>query len=173
MDNNETNEIHVSGTIAENDIVQINDFFSRKIYFGVLLTGLVFILPPIRFLFDALPFGFYTLFIIISVLLSLLFLRFRIRQQARKLYKSDALAKLDRKVTISNLGITQKISNKSETHFEWTDIIKGVELNDVFILYVSNNNVIAIPKVFFKSTKEIHFFKKIANENLKVKFKRR
>ena len=133
----------------------------------------IIMLPPIRILFDGLPSGVYTLLIIILVLLSLLFFTFRIKRQGRKLYKSDALAKIEREVIISNEGIKQRVITKSETNLAWDDILRAVELKDVFILFISNNNVLIIPKLFFKTTNEIDLFSNIANKNLRSKMKRK
>lgn len=133
----------------------------------------IIMLPPIRILFDGLPSGVYTLLIIILVLLSLLFFTFRIKRQGRKLYKSDALAKLEREIIISNEGIKQRVITKSETNLAWDDILRAVELKDVFILFISNNNVLIIPKLFFKTTNEIDLFSNIANKNLRSKMKRK
>ncbi|WP_066190363.1 YcxB family protein [Gracilibacillus timonensis] len=73
---------------------------------------------------------------------------------------------------INGSGITQIISPYTNTYFDWNNIIKGYENEDMFRLYISNNKAIILPKRFFKSKEDIMAFKQLISANTdKVKLR--
>jgi YcxB-like protein len=66
--------------------------------------------------------------------------------------------------TFSENGINQK-RGRSITYIEWNNIISIREYPPMFLIYVSINKAIVIPKRFFETNEEIKLFKKIINDN--------
>lgn len=165
-------EVYASGTYSIDDFVQLSVFHRRG--FSIIVTIFV---PLFFFIRNDFGFGLNFIisipFILILVLLLIILSKSIFKYSARKQYHSDPLAKIERKFNITSTGITENIIGKSHTDFEWNDIRKSFELNNIFVLYLSNKTALLIPKSFFDSKEDIASFKEIANEKLKVKIKRK
>ena len=91
----------------------------------------------------------------------------------RKEYNSDRMIKSELSYTINKEGIKQKI-RRSTTYYEWEDIFKVCEKKDMFLVYVSRNKAILLPKRYFNLDDEIVTFKNLVRDRLtekKIKIK--
>lgn len=125
-------------------------------YWGVILILLWITLK------SAIPAG-----LILLLMFGLIFLRIR------KEYNSDRMIKSELSYTINKEGIKQKI-RRSTTYYEWEDIFKVCEKRDMFLVYVSRNKAILLPKRYFNLDDEIVTFKNLVRDRLtekKIKIK--
>ncbi|GAA0295525.1 hypothetical protein GGQ92_000633 [Gracilibacillus halotolerans] len=173
MDNNKTNEIYASGTYSKVDVVQLYAFQFRKIFVVLFLVTLFFCLLPLYVLLDIAAFIIISPIVLIFVWLYIIILKLIFKFGYRKQYNNNSFLTLQREFIITNVGITQKIPNKSYITLKWSDIVKGFELDKMFVLYISNNTSLLLPKSFFDSKDDELLVKQMAKENLSIKFKRK
>lgn len=164
--------IYASGTLSKDEFVKFNVFHRRR--FSVIVS----IFVPLYYIITndynfSLNFIISIPFLLIFILLLIIMSKILFKYSARKQYDSDPLAKLERKYKITKSGINEQMIGKSQIDIEWVDIKKSFELDNLFVLYLSNKSAVLIPKYFFQSKEDISLFKKIANENLKTKLKRK
>lgn len=92
-----------------------------------------------------------------------------IKRKILKDFKSNREAQNDIDYTISNDELTvQSISSYS--YHDWSSIVKVVETNQVFALYLSNNLHIVLPKRFFIDEMDIYFLRDMLKEKYQNKY---
>lgn len=68
--------------------------------------------------------------------------------RSTKEYNSDQLIQREIHYTFNENGIIQQ-NGRSCSHIEWNDVRKGYEHPDMYLLYLSRNKAIMLPKDFF------------------------
>ncbi|SDB89752.1 YcxB-like protein [Pelagirhabdus alkalitolerans] len=168
-------ELSIKGKLTLEDFKMYNTHHLKKtvrMYFIICFVAMFAIIHiPMSgdlfliFIFAGIP------SLIISSLLAL-FAKTVNKRRAIKEYKSDQLIKHEINYIFSHDGIHQKI-RRSNNYYEWNDIQVAIEQKDMFLLYVSKNKAIVLPKSFFESSEKIDLFKKIISEYIetaKIKF---
>ncbi|WP_423190444.1 YcxB family protein [Alkalibacterium sp. f15] len=87
------------------------------------------------------------------------------KRQSIEEYKSDQLIKQMVNYTFDADGMTQLIKS-SNNQYEWDDFFKARENKAMFLLYLSKNKALILPKRFFDSQKQIDTFKHLVSENI-------
>ena len=171
MEKDTINELQASGTITSKEFVNYNLFHTRKFRFRYfwLLFLLFFLLILLDFPFDFTDSILTTVVVGLIVALFVSWLvRLLIQRRATNEYKSDNLIQQEINFTVNELGITQEIKDRSKGFFDWESIIKGYEFEKTFILYVSKNKAILLPKRFVKSTEDLEQLKKMVRQKTKI-----
>ncbi|WP_085994236.1 YcxB family protein [Oceanobacillus senegalensis] len=180
---NENAEMMLTGNITYEDFKKHNAYHTRKFLIGHFLLEVMVLSALIVYFFNEigifLSFVFgYSIFlawisiIVVSLLISsviavplTLVLILLLKSRVRKEYQSDTQIKRDVSYVISNQGIHQK-RGRSNTYFEWGDIVQAYEHKEMFRLYVSKNKAILLPKRFFRTNKDVDVFKNMIQNNL-------
>ncbi|MBM7587638.1 hypothetical protein JOC86_004212 [Bacillus pakistanensis] len=166
----ENKEILISGTLNYKEFKKYFRYHTRKLVWGYFLFVVVLFL----FLFRDSMFEdwFSVVFtLVLSFILSGVFtliLMFLMQMRVRKEYKSDQLIKNQITYRISDEGIHQK-NGRSNAYFEWGNIISAHEHKELFLLYISKNKAVVLPKRYFNSSEEISSFKKVVGKNVLTK----
>lgn len=178
-------ELSIKGTLSLEDFLMYNKYHSQKfikIYFifsFFTLSALLIIQEMPQLLGASLLFSAivlipkFILALILSFLVILFVKKIILKRQATKEYESDQLAKTETCYTFSNEGVNQKV-RRSNNHYSWSDFQLSIELEEMFLLYVSKRKALVLPKRFFSSNDDIELFKRIVSENMdnsKMKFK--
>ncbi|WP_407371398.1 YcxB family protein [Carnobacterium sp.] len=81
-------------------------------------------------------------------------------------FKSDQLIKSEIAYNISSNEINQ-VSKRFNSQYKWDDFIKMKVYKDMFLMYLSRNKAIILPKSFFKSDKDIQLFMEYISDHKK------
>ncbi|WP_064094146.1 YcxB family protein [Rossellomorea aquimaris] len=176
IDINTKRELSVRGTLTIKEYKKFSSFHTRGWIKWLVLSTFLLIFPFITYILYNPRDIFYfenmaAIFLVsstVSVSISILFFLYAkliIRIKATREYKSDQLIKNEFTYTFHENGINQK-RGRSITYIEWNDIVSIREYPPMFLIYVSKNKAIVIPKRFFELSEEIMLFKKIMNENV-------
>lgn len=161
-------ELSLSGKLTLEDFVQYNHYHVNKLLKGyfVLCFIVLFIIFLIPMSGDWLPILLWAGIpsLILSGLLYLYASKVR-KHMAVKEYKSDQIIKHTISYTFSREGITQNV-RRSHNFFEWDDFLKAQEQEDMFLLYLSKNKAIVLPKRFFLSPAQIKDFRYLVSDNV-------
>jgi hypothetical protein len=169
-------ELSVRGTLTVKEYKKFSSFHtSRWILWITISTYIVFFPWLIYILYnpgDIFNFGDMAAILLISSTVSVciaalifLYAKVVIGVKATREYKSDQLIKNELIYTFSDTGINQK-RRRSKNHIEWHEIVSIKEFSPMFLIYVSRNKAMVVPKRFFESDEQIKFFKKVINENV-------
>ncbi|NQD68452.1 YcxB family protein [Bacillus haikouensis] len=169
-------ELSVSGTLTAKEYKKFSSFHtSRWILWITISTYIVFFPWLIYILYkpgDIFNFGDMAAVLLISSTVSVciavmifLYAKVIIRVKATREYKSDQLIKNELIYTFSDTGIHQK-RGRSINDIDWNEIAAIKEHHSMFLIYVSRNKAMIIPKRFFESDEEIKQFKKMINKNV-------
>ncbi|MFD1361408.1 YcxB family protein [Lentibacillus salinarum] len=164
---NENNEVSINGKLTYEDIKKYSKYHSQKIVVSYFLISAVVSLAVFMLILPVSLYWVCLIYLPISLIISTastLTLVFLARLNSRREYESDRTAKSEVTYVINNQGILQK-RGKSNTHFEWDDIIKAYENKELFRLYISKNKAIVMPKRFFNTKNDVELFKNIVREN--------
>jgi hypothetical protein len=184
-------KIKLNVKFEENDILQIYKInlkkqFGKNIRFGKLLIGifvgliLFYILSSILTGESAVssqevpdtPLSFLSMLqfiIFVVVILSIVFiLPRRLRKEAVKNFKSNKEFQNEIEYIISEDEVSGH-SITSEFHHDWSYFIKAVETNAAFVLYLSDNTVICLPKRCFMNNNDVEFVKKMIRDKFQGK----
>ncbi len=168
MMDSEQNDVYIKGTITYEDFKKYNLYHTKKGRSGFFIFGVLFSLFLVLYNIDELLFLILPLFMIFSIIvtgLATLIITTAVRIRARREFNSDPFIKSEIRYIINENGITQQISKRVNNYLEWDYILKGYELDDMFLIYVSKNKAIIIPKRFFASNDDLHALKKIISRN--------
>lgn len=160
--------IHVSGKLTMKDFIKYNHY-----HLGRLLKVYFVFCFIILFLIFQIPMsGDFMLIVLFaggpSLLLSGMlyyFAKLTRRHQAVKEYKSDQLIKHTISYTFDSTGIKQNV-RKSNNQYEWADFLKAREHKEMFLLYLSKNKAIVLPKRFFQTDDWMERFKTLVSQNM-------
>ncbi|UCZ53515.1 YcxB family protein [Bacillus shivajii] len=164
-------EVTVSGALKLDDLLHHNRYHNKKFVLGYFLFAfiLMFILSA-----NAIT-GSLILVVIINGFIALLvagtvtfIFIFLLRLKVSKEFKSDQMIKSEMTYTVNEEGINQTLK-RSNTHYEWTDILSVYEQDVLFQLYVSKNKAILLPKRFFETKQERELFKDIVTRYITTK----
>ncbi|CAN7268805.1 YcxB family protein [Rossellomorea sp. LjRoot5] len=169
----------VRGTLTFKEYKKFSSFHSRRwVIWFTLSTFILFFALSIYFLYnpgDIFSFGEMAAILFVSstvsVFISVIFFLYAkavIRIKATREYKSDQLIKKEFIYTFSEEGINQN-RGRSINYIEWNEIVFVREDPPMFLLYVSKNKSIVIPRRFFESIEELKLFKQIIRENVPSK----
>lgn len=169
-------ELSVSGTLTFKEYKKFSSFHTRRWIKWLVLSTFILFFPLITYILYNPGDIFYfekmaAIFLVsstVSVSISVIFFLYAkgiIRIKASREYKSDQLIKNEFTYTFNENGINQK-RGKSITYIEWNDIVSIQEYPPMFLIYVSKNKAIVLPKRFFKINEEIKLFKEIIIENV-------
>jgi hypothetical protein len=169
-------DLTVRGTLTFNEYKKFASFHSRRWIIWLTLSTFILFFPlSIYFLYnpgDIFSFeGMAAIFLlssIFSVIISGIFFLYAkavIRIKATREYKSDQLIKNEFIYTFSEDGINQK-RGRSINYIEWNEIVFVREYPPLFLLYISKNKAIVMPRRFFESNEEIKLFKQIIKGNV-------
>jgi hypothetical protein len=175
IDLDNSRELSVSGTLTAKEYKKFSSFHtSRWILWITISTYIVFFPWLIYILYnpgDIFNFGDMAAILLISSTVSVfiaiiifLYAKIIIRVKATREYKSDQLIKNEFIYRFSANGIHQK-RGRSINVINWKEIVSIKEFSPMFLIYVSRNKAMVIPKRFFESKEEINLFKKMVNEN--------
>ncbi len=114
------------------------DSFSIEIFMLALVTTLLYIILVVAIIF------------------------FRVSRE----FKSDQLIKSEIAYNISSNEINQ-VSKRFNSQYKWDDFIKMKVYKDMFLMYLSRNKAIILPKSFFKSDKDIQLFMEYISDHKK------
>ncbi|PFA69794.1 hypothetical protein CN378_03230 [Bacillus sp. AFS015802] len=166
----------VRGTLTFKEYKKFSSFHSRRwVIWFTLSTFILFFALSIYFLYnpgDIFSFGEMAAILFVSSTVSVfisgiffLYTKAVIRIKAKREYKSDQLIKQEIIYSISKDGINQN-RGRSINYIEWNEIVFVREHSPMFLLYVSKNKSIVLPRRFFESIEEIKLFKQIIRENV-------
>lgn len=169
-------ELSIRGTLTAKEYKKFSSFHtSRWILWITISTYIVLFLGLIYIQYkpgDILNFGDMAAILLISSTASVciatlifLYAKVVIRVKATREYKSDQLIKNELTYTFSDAGIHQK-RGRSINDIDWNEIVSIKEFAPMFLIYLSRNKAMIIPKRFFESEEEIKLFKKMVNENV-------
>ncbi|KSU63674.1 hypothetical protein AS034_05350 [[Bacillus] enclensis] len=169
-------ELSVRGTLTAKEYKKFSSFHtSRWILWITISTYIVLFLGLIYIQYnpgDIFNFGDMAAILLISSTVSVcitalifLYAKVIIRVKATREYKSDQLIKNELIYTFSDTGIIQK-RGRSISAIDWNEIVSIKEFAPMFLIYVSRNKAMVIPKRFFESDEKIKLFKKMINENV-------
>jgi YcxB-like protein len=169
-------DVSVSGTLTSKEYKKFSSFHTNKwVMWFVISTYILFFSLLSYILYspgDIFNFGEMAslLFVssTVSILIALLFFLYAkgiIRFKAAREYKSDHLIKNEITYTFSENGINQK-RGKSINYIDWNEIVFIKEYSPMFLIYVSKNKAIVLPKRFFESDEQIKIFKNMIKENV-------
>ncbi|SFC69199.1 YcxB-like protein [Alkalibacterium subtropicum] len=160
--------IQISGKLTLEDFIKYNHYHLGKllkVYFVLCFIVLFFV-------FQIPMSGDIILIILISGIPSLLlssllyyFAKRTRRHFAVREYKSDQLIKLTISYTFKQEGVTQVV-RKSQNQYEWTDFLKAREHKEMYLLYLSKNKAMVLPKRFFQTEDQMRRFKSLIVQNL-------
>jgi predicted membrane protein len=160
--------VHISGKLTLEDFIKYNHYHLKnilKIYF-------VFCFIILFFVFQIPMSGDVLLIILIagipSLLLSSLLYYFakRLRKHlAVKEYKSDQLIKQKISYTFNRDSVIQHV-RQSRSQYEWDDFLKAREHKEIFLLYLSKNKALVLPKRFFQTEAHMRQFKELVSQNM-------
>ncbi|WP_176557807.1 YcxB family protein [Sporolactobacillus terrae] len=105
---------------------------------------------------------------LIIAILTILLIKILLNARVRKEFRSDQVLKKDAQFVVYDSGITILREN-SKTHYDWTAISSFQQYKALFLLYVSKNKAIVIPRRYFSSVQEIQLFKQLIAKNLSQK----
>lgn len=165
---NQGEELSLSGTLTLDDFIKYNYYHlnkTLKLYyiFCFIVLFLVFQIPMSG---NWLPIVIWAGFpsLLLSSLLYYAVKKMK-RHQAIKEYRSDQLIKKSITYRFSEEEVIQVV-RKSKNHFEWNDFLKAQEHVDMFLLYLSKNKAIVLPKRFFDSRNQLEHFRVIVLKNI-------
>ena len=167
MENDGLNEIYVHGKLTSKEFIQYNILHTKKFRFRYF--WLVYFLLFLLILLD-IPFYLTDSLLITAVvalfiaLLVIWLVKRLIIRRAAKEYDSDTLIQQEIHITIHQQGITQEIKGRTRSFYEWGNIVKGYESKYLFLLYVSKNKAILLPKRFFRTEADMEQFKRMTNQ---------
>lgn len=144
-------EINVSGLLTLDDYKQYTRYHTKvRQLISFLIIFVVLILVNLRNLdtLDIATIFFVFIFSVIFSGLLLLYMRFITMWRFTKEYKSDQLIQREIHYTFNEDGVIQQ-NGRSRSYIEWHDIRKGYEHPDMYLLYLSKNKAIVLPKDFF------------------------
>ncbi|MCO7176505.1 YcxB family protein [Sporolactobacillus kofuensis] len=102
---------------------------------------------------------------ILAIILVRILLIFRVRNE----FQSDRVLKKEVQFVVHDNGVNILIEN-SITQYDWNDIISFQQYKEeLFLLYVSKNKAIVIPRRYFSSVQDIQLFKRLISTNLSKK----
>ncbi|WP_010191606.1 YcxB family protein [Bacillus sp. m3-13] len=144
MENKE--EVSVSGLISQEMYQTYNVYHTKKqLRILSIIVSIAYACFTYIFMDSHILFSIVFIPIMWGILTAILPLA--IKKRAAKEYKSDTLIKSEISITINEDGIHQKV-RRSETYFEWDDIITIKEYDEMFLFYVSKNKAVILPKKF-------------------------
>jgi hypothetical protein len=169
-------ELSVSGTLTSKEYKKFSSFHTGKWIIWFVISTYILFFSLLSYLLynpgDIFNFGEMASLLFVSstlsVLISLLFFLYAkgvIRIKAGREYKSDHLIKNEITYTFSEDGINQK-RGRSINYIEWNQIVSIKEYPPMFLIYVSKNKAMVVPKRFFECDEERKLFKKIIKENV-------
>lgn len=160
-------EIAISGTIKASDFVLTNMYHFKKALirntiFVFLLVWMLFMLLAGELISSVISQGILAL--IVSFLAFFIW-RVIIKRRALREYQSDQVIQHKIRYIISNDGVHQQ-SIRSTTNYQWSDIRLALEYKEMFLLYLSNQKVIILPKRFFESHDDVNTLKSFVTNNV-------
>lgn len=164
----ELEELSLSGKLTLEDFVKYNQYHTNKVlkvYFVICFIVLFFVFQ-IPMSGDWLPIALFAGLpsLLLSGLIYLYTSKVK-KYQAIKEYKSDQLIKRDITYTFSSEGVIQ-ITRKSNNRFDWIDFLKAQEYEELFLMYLSRNKAIVLPKRFFRSKTQMENFKHLVSDHI-------
>lgn len=96
-----------------------------------------------------------------------------ISKKSKKAFESDSLAQQAQNYTLSDDGL-QYESESGSGQVKWADMHKVNETANLFVLFVSSNRALIVPKRFFQDAGDVDAFKDLARKHMfssRVKFK--
>ena len=164
----QSKELSLSGKLTLEDFIKYNHYHMNrglKLYFAVcfLVLFLILQMPMSGSFFLILFFAGIPALVLSSLLY--VFARQVKKRQAINEYKSDQRIKHTISYTFSTDGVRQVVT-KSDNHFEWEDFLELQEHTEMFLLYVSKNKAIVLPKRFFHSSGQMDDFRSKVSHNI-------
>ncbi|WP_078552038.1 YcxB family protein [Bacillus alkalicellulosilyticus] len=171
-------ELSIRGTVSLEDFIKYNThhlkkftysyFFFSFFVFWLMALLLEFLMPD------------NLLFTIPKAVLALIFsliliygVKKILKKRVIKEYESDQRIKNEISYVIHREGIIQQLK-RSNNHYDWTDLHFAAEYEEMFLLYISKQKAIVLPKRFFESHDDISLFKELISKNIetsKIKIK--
>jgi uncharacterized membrane protein (DUF485 family) len=164
----ENKGITFGGTLSAKEFIRYNFYHSKKF---IILYFWLILLMSLGFLgikFSGQGIALTLIGSLITVVIGIPIFCIVIYFRARKEFNSDQLIKSEIQYVANDDGINQK-RGKSNSYFEWNDIISSYEDKELFRLYVSKNKAIIIPKRYFSSEEDLLLFKRLITKHLNLK----
>jgi YcxB-like protein len=179
MSNNDldaSRELSVRGTLTVKEYKKFSSFHTSRWILWIAISTYMVFFPLLTYILynpgDILNFGDMAAILLISSTASVciaaliyFYAKVIIRVKATREYKSDQLIKNEFIYIFNDTGILQK-RGRSINAIDWNEIVSIKEFSPLFLIYVSRNKAMVIPKRFFGSVEELTLFKRIINENV-------
>lgn len=78
--------------------------------------------------------------------------------RSKREFKSDKLIQSEITYDVTTEGVHQQVKRMS-SFFEWSDFLKVQELEHMFLLYLSKNKAVVLPKRHFQTWDDINLFR--------------
>ncbi|GAA0309894.1 hypothetical protein GGQ92_001318 [Gracilibacillus halotolerans] len=167
-------ELEVTGIVAFYNYKEGIDYLLKKAYIGpfIYMPLALLLLGVLRQSISSLvSFFIYLVFGFLAAIFTYQVLSLIMLKKVGKEYETNPLLNSEVKFTINEEGITRRISSKSYNYYTWIDFRKGIELDNTFLFFVSDNQALYVPKTFFQSTEELAMVKQFAGQNKLIKLK--
>ncbi|MCO7125450.1 YcxB family protein [Sporolactobacillus shoreicorticis] len=157
--------IKFGGRLTYKEFKMFNYYHSKKIVRIGFLTLWITV-----FLINLTSMSWIPSLIISSIiaLLTMTLIKVLLNFRISKEFRSDQVLKKDAQFVVHGNGVTI-LREKSKTQYDWNDIISFQQYKELFLLYVSKNRAIIIPRRYFNSVQESQLFKQLMATNLSKK----
>ncbi|SFG85629.1 YcxB family protein [Sporolactobacillus nakayamae] len=157
--------IKFGGRLTYKEFKTFNRYHSKRIVqIGFLTLWIIVFLINLTSMSWILSLTISLIIAILTVALIKILLNFHFRKE----FRSDQILKKGAQFVVNDSGVTILREN-SKTQYEWNDIFSFQQYKELFLLYVSKNKAIVIPRRYFNSVQESQLFKQLIAKNLTQK----
>lgn len=165
MTENVDKEVVLKGTLQFNDYRTYYMTYSRKRIIAATIASMVLaiVFYSYKNIFSFFGTVIYALFLGVVTGVLVFIIDY---YKSKRTFKSETLIQMEQEITVNQQGIQLK-TERSDSLFLWSDIVKAIQYKGLFLFYVSNVRAVVIPARFFQSIDSLQDFKFLVNKYLK------